>query len=177
MYKEFFAMQILNSSIIKNQKITLSGGSLGSWVDEERSKLRDIVWTAGHMIVDISNAYCGSSLKYNFYTAWTTYGWVLWNIMLNKLLFLSKSHEIRYGHKCDLTVYMESCQTFMFVILLTINLLVTNTTLYYFIFIYYIIKVISHFYNIMHINLFICNKEWYYLEKCWIYQTGLYTGI
>ena len=40
-------------------KITLSGGSLGSWVDEERSKLREFMWTAGHMNIDILNAYCG----------------------------------------------------------------------------------------------------------------------
>lgn len=40
-------------------KFTLSGGSLGSWVDEERSKLREFMWTAGHMNIDILNAYCG----------------------------------------------------------------------------------------------------------------------
>jgi len=42
-----------------NVFITLSGGSLGSWVDEERSKLRADMWTAGHMNIDILNAYCG----------------------------------------------------------------------------------------------------------------------
>ena len=37
---------------------TLNGGSLGSWIDEERSKLRVDMWTAGHMNIDISNAHC-----------------------------------------------------------------------------------------------------------------------
>lgn len=38
--------------------LTLDRGSLGSWVDEDRSKLRVVVWTAGHMIIDKLNAYC-----------------------------------------------------------------------------------------------------------------------
>ena len=38
--------------------LTLDRGSLGSWVDEDRSKLRVAVWTAGHMIIDMLNAYC-----------------------------------------------------------------------------------------------------------------------
>ena len=40
-------------------KITLNGGSLGSWIDEERSQLRVDMRTAGHMNIDISNAHCG----------------------------------------------------------------------------------------------------------------------
>lgn len=28
---------------------TLSNGSLGSWVDEERSQLRELMWIAGHL--------------------------------------------------------------------------------------------------------------------------------
>ena len=40
----------------------LSSGSLGSGVDEERSKLRVSMRTAGHMSIDILNAYCGPSL-------------------------------------------------------------------------------------------------------------------
>ena len=32
-----------------NTLYTPSGGSLGSWVDEERSQLRVIVWIAGHI--------------------------------------------------------------------------------------------------------------------------------
>lgn len=54
---------IINTSIIRhfvnNKNTTLNGGSLGSWVDEERSKLRVKLWTAGHMNIDNSNAYCG----------------------------------------------------------------------------------------------------------------------
>lgn len=42
---------------------TLYGGSLGSWIDEERSQLCEIVWTAGHMNIDILNAYCGPRFK------------------------------------------------------------------------------------------------------------------
>lgn len=43
----------------KKKKIkTLNGGSLGSWVDEDRSKLRVTMWTAGHTIIDMLNAYC-----------------------------------------------------------------------------------------------------------------------
>ena len=38
--------------------LTLDRGSLGSWVDEDRSKLRVAMWTAGHMIIDTLNAYC-----------------------------------------------------------------------------------------------------------------------
>ena len=38
--------------------LTLDRGSLGSWVDEDRSKLRVAMWTAGHMIIDMLNAYC-----------------------------------------------------------------------------------------------------------------------
>ena len=40
----------------------LYSGSLGSGVDEERSKLRVGMWTAGHMSIDTLNAYCGSWL-------------------------------------------------------------------------------------------------------------------
>ncbi len=44
---------------MKNCKnLTLDRGSLGSWVDEDRSKLRVAMWTAGHMIIDMLNAYC-----------------------------------------------------------------------------------------------------------------------
>lgn len=43
----------------RNSILTLSGGSLGLWVDEERSKLRVDMWTAGHMNIDILNANCG----------------------------------------------------------------------------------------------------------------------
>ena len=44
------------------QKTILYSGSLGSGVDEERSKLRVSMRTAGHMSIDILNAYCGPSL-------------------------------------------------------------------------------------------------------------------
>jgi hypothetical protein len=42
----------------KYKILTLDRGSLGSWVDEDRSKLRVAMWTAGHMIIDMLNAYC-----------------------------------------------------------------------------------------------------------------------
>ncbi len=42
---------------------TLHSGSLGSGVDEERSKLRVGMWTAGHMSIDTLNAYCGHRLE------------------------------------------------------------------------------------------------------------------
>lgn len=57
-YKYAFHMYMWIYANFKN-KFTLSGGSLGSWVDEERSKLREFMWTAGHMNIDILNAYCG----------------------------------------------------------------------------------------------------------------------
>lgn len=49
---------------------TLSGGSLGSWVDEERSKLRADMWTAGHMNINILNAYCGPYWFFLFFFKW-----------------------------------------------------------------------------------------------------------
>ena len=44
----------------KNNDLTLDRGSLGSWIDEDRSKMRVIMWTAGHMNTDTLNAYCTS---------------------------------------------------------------------------------------------------------------------
>lgn len=38
----------LFAQLLAATKPTLSGGSLGSWVDEERSKMRVAVLTAGH---------------------------------------------------------------------------------------------------------------------------------
>jgi hypothetical protein len=67
------------------QKLTLDRGSLGSWVDEDRSKLRVAMWTAGHMIIDMLNAYCAlyiwflhlsSSHVIVCGTVQGTYGWV-----------------------------------------------------------------------------------------------------
>lgn len=52
-------LNILRIEKVKNFIIlTLDRGSLGSWVDEDRSKLRVAMWTAGHMIIDMLNAYC-----------------------------------------------------------------------------------------------------------------------
>lgn len=42
-----------------NKNIILSGGSLGSWVDEERSQLRDLMRIADTLSIDILNAHCG----------------------------------------------------------------------------------------------------------------------
>jgi len=42
----------------KIYKLILDRGSLGSWVDEDRSKLRVAMWIAEHMIIDKLNAYC-----------------------------------------------------------------------------------------------------------------------
>jgi hypothetical protein len=42
----------------KCQILTVDRGSLGSWVDEDRSKLRVAMWIAEHMIIDMLNAYC-----------------------------------------------------------------------------------------------------------------------
>lgn len=42
----------------QNKLLTLDRGSLGSWVDEDRSKLRVAMWIAEHMIIDKLNAYC-----------------------------------------------------------------------------------------------------------------------
>lgn len=36
-----------------------SGGSLGSWVDEERSQLRNLMRIADTLSIDILNAHCG----------------------------------------------------------------------------------------------------------------------
>lgn len=51
-----------------NKILTLDRGSLGSWVDEDRSKLRVAMWTAGHMIIDMLNAYCALYIWFlNYY--------------------------------------------------------------------------------------------------------------
>ena len=45
---------------VSGMKFTiLSGGSLGSWIDEKRSKLRELMWIADTLNIDILNAHCG----------------------------------------------------------------------------------------------------------------------
>lgn len=46
----------------------LSGGSLGSWVDEERGQPREEVRIADTKNIDFSNAYCGiGPARYHIY--------------------------------------------------------------------------------------------------------------
>lgn len=45
--------------LVEKNCTILCGGSLGSWIDEEHSKLWDLAWIADTLMVDISNAYCG----------------------------------------------------------------------------------------------------------------------
>jgi hypothetical protein len=58
---------------MKILKLTLDRGSLGSWVDEDRSKLRVAMWIAEHMIIDTLNAYCTLYI-------WFSYDCVLWTV-------------------------------------------------------------------------------------------------
>jgi hypothetical protein len=44
---------------IGRKRTILSGESLGSWVDEKRSQLRDLMRIADTLSIDILNAYCG----------------------------------------------------------------------------------------------------------------------
>lgn len=39
--------------------LILSGESLGSWVDDERGKTRELMWIADTLNIDILNAHCG----------------------------------------------------------------------------------------------------------------------
>jgi hypothetical protein len=48
---------VLTDRLVK--LIIPSGGSLGSWVDEERSQLRNLMRIAYTLSIDILNAYCG----------------------------------------------------------------------------------------------------------------------
>ena len=50
---------ILMRGIYESIDSILSGGSLGSWVDEERGQPREIVRIADTKNIDVSNAYCG----------------------------------------------------------------------------------------------------------------------
>jgi len=46
------------------------------WVDEERSKLRVDMWTAGHMNIDILNAYCGPYWFVSFIRSCMDHTWL-----------------------------------------------------------------------------------------------------
>lgn len=77
------ALYVINE-IVKNFNSTLSGGSLGLWVDEERSKLRVDMWTAGHMNIDILNAYCGPYWFVSFIRSCMDHTWLRVVRLLNK---------------------------------------------------------------------------------------------
>lgn len=80
---------------IKNKFLTLSGGSLGLWVDEERSKLRVDMWTAGHMNIDILNANCGPYWFVSFYRSCMDHTWLRVVRLPNKNCFLLCANAIK----------------------------------------------------------------------------------
>ena len=54
----------------RNKMTALCGGSLGSWVDEERSKLRDVVQNAGH--TNTEHRHLERTLRPGLLGAWAT---------------------------------------------------------------------------------------------------------
>lgn len=103
----------VNNKFVKKFNSTLSGGSLGLWVDEERSKLRVDMWTAGHMNIDILNAYCGPYWFVSFIRSCMDHTWLRVVRLLNKnCIFITigcfwQSFLARYTAKIALVNHLE----------------------------------------------------------------------